>query len=147
MKLLGPVLKSLTWVGVTTLFGLLQLWLTFFKSLLVKTTIFPYEKILLDGVLLFFVTAVVTALTTDYYLSKIDYPKWLVGIVFGFYPLLIVIVSVGLFFLFLYEEIRNLDIFLVEDIEKAIMIMTSIYAIVVKLLEYSTFFDEEVEEG
>ncbi|HHF0484350.1 TPA: hypothetical protein ACPHR2_004336, partial [Vibrio antiquarius] len=57
--------KSVLWTLCTGFFGLLQLVFVVGTYLLTKNGTFPIDKILLDGSLLFFCTAVVAAVTTD----------------------------------------------------------------------------------
>lgn len=155
---LKAFVKSWSWVILTTVFGLLQLWLTLGSNLLVRTFNISYEKIFFDGVLLFFVTAVVSALVTDYYLSNLFYPRWATGILFGFFPSIIIVVSVWLFGICIGKEIQDIDLQVIKGLEYAVLFITLIYAVlfmtliytvIVKFLEFSYEEPkkEETEKG
>lgn len=140
LRVAKALFKSFVWIMLTILFGLLQLWLVLGSSLLIRTFNVSYEKIFLDGVLLFFVTAVVTALATDYYFSDRPYPGWAETIMFAFFPFVIIVLSVWLFGICLGREDLDIDIEGLKNVEYAVLFMTFIYAIVVKFIE---FFHEE----
>jgi len=134
--LLRSFMKSATWVFLTILFGLLQLWLAIGSSLIIKNFSITHDKIILDGVLLFFVTAVVVAITIDYYFSDNNYPRWAVGILFGFFPGIIVIISVWLFGICIGKSKTDLEMVTINSLEYAVLTMSFIYALIIKALEF-----------
>ncbi|EHV9723869.1 TPA: hypothetical protein NJ357_004451 [Vibrio parahaemolyticus] len=89
--------KSVLWTLCTGFFGLLQLVFVVGTYLLTKNGTFPIDKILLDGSLLFFCTAVVAAVTTDHHLGEYKVNKILSFILYTLVPIIILIVAIGIF--------------------------------------------------
>ncbi len=129
--------KSFIWILLIILFGLMQLWLRICSSYVRKDILFSFEKILLDGVIVFFVTAIITTITIDFYFSKKRvYPKWAVGFMFGLFPCIIVLASAWLFGICLGQGNEVLNTHVIKSIEYVIITMSFIYSIAVKILKF-----------
>ncbi|XLS30106.1 hypothetical protein ACJD0Z_04595 [Flavobacteriaceae bacterium M23B6Z8] len=128
--------KGFTWMILTILFGLLQLWLVLGRNLVVRKDILTYETIILDGVLLFFITAIVTTISVDYFHSNMNFSKRVVGFLFVLYPLLIILSSVSLFYMMLENSMDDLDFKTIESFQYALITMTVIYAISTKAFKF-----------
>ena len=68
--------KGINWLIFTSLFGLLQLFVIFFWTIL-RNKPFPLSQILADGSILFFACAIVASVIIDYGLSEVEFKrKW-----------------------------------------------------------------------
>jgi hypothetical protein len=128
--------KSLGWLLLTVGFGLLQLWLNITSSTIIKGVELNEGKILMDGVLLFFITALVTTITIDYYFAKLEYPKWAVGILFVLFPLLIILVSTWLYGMCFRKTYSDININTLKGYEYSLFVMTALYALFAKTLQF-----------
>lgn len=90
------VIKGINWLIFTSLFGLLQLLVIFFWTLL-RNKPFPLNQILADGSILFFACAIVASVIIDYGLSDKDFKSYL-GNLFVFFFALIIIFSSSLIY-------------------------------------------------
>ncbi|MBK5931291.1 hypothetical protein [Halochromatium salexigens] len=92
--------KSLYWSLLVALFGLLQLWLVFAYEGLTAQPL-GIERVMRDGVLLFFAVAVTIGLTLDFWFEAASDAQptpmglWIVT-AFVFYPLMILTLVVAL---------------------------------------------------
>lgn len=119
---------------MSAFFGLLQIWLTIGASFIIRD--FSYDDFFLNGSLLFFVTAIVTSLATDYYLSKRPYPELLETAAFTLFPGIIIIVSVWLFGVCLGKDSQEIYLPELRSTEYAILFMTGVYALAVKFFGF-----------
>lgn len=128
---------ALGWTVLSALFGLMHLILVVASTKLIVGSPPIGVGILLDGVLLFFATALVAALTIDYFFSKDqDYPKPVAGLLFCLYPALIIGVSIWLFGLCFGKTPQEVCVETLKNGTVAVVIMSLIYATVVKSLAF-----------
>ena len=132
-------IKSSIWLFFTLFFGLFQIWLILAKSYVVISEVFPFEELVKDGVLLFFVTAMVSSITLDYILSKGPSLNWNWFDVFMFvvYPFLIILICVSSFYVVYGEDVENININLLWGIQQLILYFTLLYAFIVKIYAFS----------
>jgi len=125
--------KSFFWAIGTIIFGLLQLWLVLGMTVYDKTKIFPFQEFLMDGALLFFVTAIIASVTIDYLLSKKNSCcKSLEIILFIVFPFIVLIFIVWLFSISHDKPIKDIEFELLYTTEQILLIITFIYSFVVK---------------
>jgi len=130
------LLKSSTWTLLTTFVGLLQVWISMALNCFTSIKI-SYGSIISNGSLLFFVAAIVTTITIDFYFSKIDLPKLTLGIMFCFFPIIILCITVAMIIIsFCNENYRIIDLENMTKVEYAIIFMTLLYAISGKYIVY-----------
>ncbi|HFG1897136.1 TPA: hypothetical protein ACGF3X_003596, partial [Vibrio cholerae] len=85
------IFSSCLWLVFTVFFGLLQLWLLLGYDQANNDFNLNTNKLILDGVLLFFCSALVASITIDYHFDKsMELPKWASGILFSFFPFIII---------------------------------------------------------
>lgn len=105
------------------------------------TSQFNYDKIILDGVLLFFSSALVAAIAVEYFFSRrLLYGKQLAGLLFFLVPI-IIIGTVAVLYALIYPTAPT-DLGLRERIrwlQVVILAVSCLYAILIKSL---TFFGE-----
>jgi hypothetical protein len=128
--------KGVSWMFLTTMFGLLQLWLILGHNLVVKEDILTYNQVLLDGFLLFFITAIVSTISVDFFLSDLVFSRIIVGLLFVLYPLVIMLMCVGLFYIGLDKSPIELELNTIEAVQFTLITMTIIYAISTKTLKF-----------
>ncbi len=63
---LVAVWKSFWWFIFTLFFGLLQIWYIVVRDFFQTTNLYPFEKFVTNGALLFFSVIVISSLTMDY---------------------------------------------------------------------------------
>ena len=120
--------KGFSWLILTILFGLLQLWWVIFYTSVHKELSFDLYKILEHGILLFFSTSLVTSVMIDFFLAKgAEYSRSIIGI-FVFFPILILMTSTLLFSILTFNTFADLNISLIHSIQFAILTMSIIYA-------------------
>lgn len=133
--------KGLLWTSFTVIFGLLQLWIVLANGAVITTYNVNFDRIILDGTLLFFTSAVVSSICTDYYLgNKCKLNKIASSIIYFIYPILVLICCVWLFSLNFSEHKNSLDITQIKNIQLTIIVSTILYAITTKAI---IFFQED----
>lgn len=128
--------KSLFWLLLTTFFGLLQLWLIFAYDYLTSQETLTYNSVLLNGSMIFFITAIVTTISVDFFLSKLKFSRFTETSLFVLFPVIIIISSIFLFCICLLKP-DVVDIKLLGSCEAALIIATIIYAVTTKTLKFS----------
>ncbi len=141
LKRLG---KSLTWLAFTVFFGLLfPIGLVWLDSYLTTPQYFSFNSFFKNGTLMFFVMAVVASITLDYHLSTQTFGqrKFLDGFLFTFFPFIIMVTCVALFYI-PYKEPNeeNINFELLYLIEKGILLFVFVYGFIVK---FNAFKDQE----
>jgi hypothetical protein len=138
-------LNSLIWILFTSFFGLIQVWFTIIVSYVRIDKIYSFSIALEDGSLLFFIMALVAAVTIDYFFSeeKGDYKK-LETFVFFITPMVISLLSTGLYVSLYTSDKDKLDIENFSKIQIGVIILAIIYAFSAKFL---MFFKEDKENN
>ncbi|MFL7010964.1 hypothetical protein [Enterovibrio norvegicus] len=131
-------LSSFLWLGLTAFFGLLQLWILLGYDRANQDFVLNADKLILDGVLLFFCSALVASITIDYHFDKVlELPKWASGILFSFFPFVIVGLSIWLFSTSHTTEATKLDLEFIKSLNFIVVSMTAIYTITTKSLSFN----------
>ncbi len=133
--------KSFLWTLCTGFFGLLQLIFVIVTYLLTQDGVFPLDKVLLDGSLLFFCTAVVAAITTDFHLGGYKLGKIRAFLLYTLVPLIILFVAIGVFSnsLSIHESQLDKDNFLTFQV--ALIVTTVAYSFCSKSMMF--FIDDK----
>ncbi|MDM8566565.1 hypothetical protein QUF74_13050 [Candidatus Halobeggiatoa sp. HSG11] len=131
------ILKSIFWIFLTLVFGLLQLWITLFlESNILQDVCFDdeVEKMIKSGAILFFSTAIVASLTIDYFLLRsADFSKSIVGINFVFIPAILLVCCISIFFMIKSEKMDNIHYDFLRNMEFLILLSTCVYAVNIKM--------------
>jgi tetratricopeptide (TPR) repeat protein len=132
------LVKSVIWIIGIFFLGLSPLWLFLLTDLVTPSNNFHIEKFIIDGSLLFFVTAIVSSITIDYLLSMKTVCCGLYEIIlFIIFPLLILSFCVALFYILYSTGINGIEeIKLLYSTQKGILFATFLYSFFVK---YHTF--------
>lgn len=140
-KLILALIKGMIWTLLTAMFGLIPVWLTFGISIITKNRDYSLSQAVQDGSLLFFVMAITTAITVDYYFSKdIDISGWVNKIMFTMYPFVIGIVITYLYSTLYLVSQPEIHVGIVSQIQYLLIAATLLYATIAK---YVMFLDEE----
>ncbi|MGB0385124.1 MAG: hypothetical protein ACPGWR_09900 [Ardenticatenaceae bacterium] len=138
------VIASLMWTLLTSLFGLTQVWVTIVVSYVRIDKSYSFWAAFQDGSLLFFVMALVTAITIDYNFSEnLQIPQALRSLVFTVTPLIIGILSIGVYVSLYTADEGQLDYESLANIQIIIIILTWLYALGAKFL---IFFNKEPDK-
>lgn len=145
---LKPLIKafiaSLMWTLLTSLFGLTQVWVTIIVSYIRIDKSYSFSTAFQDGSLLFFVMALVTAITIDYNFSEnLQIPQVLRSLVFTVTPLIIGILSIGVYVSLYTADKGEVDHESMANIQIIIIILTLLYALGAKLI---IFFNKEPDK-
>lgn len=133
--------KGLLWAGFTLLFGLLQLWVVLANDYVMVKHGFDFNEVLLNGTLLFFTSAVVSAICTDYYLGVTgDVSRVVGGLIYFIYPVLVLMLCIWLFSMSFSSQRGDVDIETIKNIQLSVIVMTAIYAVATKAM---MFFQED----
>lgn len=131
-------LSSFLWLGLTAFFGLLQLWILLGYDRANQDFVLNADKLILDGVLLFFCSALVASITIDYHFDKsLELPKWASGVLFSFFPFVIVGLSIWLFSTSHTTEATKLDLEFIKSLNYIVVTMTALYTITTKSLSFN----------
>lgn len=132
------IFSSCLWLMFTVFFGLLQLWLLLGYDQANSDFNLNTNKLILDGVLLFFCSALVASITIDYHFDKsMELPKWASGILFSFFPFIIIGLSIWLFTTSYTTPTEKIDFEFVTAINYVIVTMTAIYTVTTKSLTFN----------
>lgn len=131
--------KSILWTICTGFFGLLQLVFVIGTYILTKDGNFPMDKILLDGSLLFFCTAVVAAVTTDHHLGSYKINRVLSFILYTLVPFIILVMAIGIFSNSLTISSEQLDKSMFLKSQVALILTTIAYSFCTKSMMF--YFD------
>ena len=133
--------KGVLWTMFTVIFGLLQLWYVIANDFVITTYNLDFDKIIMDGTLLFFTSAVVSAICTDYYLGKkCELHKIAVSFIYFIFPLLVIMCCIWLFSLNFSSYKNYIDVKQITNIQISVIVMTVLYAVVTKAI---MFFQED----
>ena len=129
--------RGLLWTSCTLFFGLLQLWIVMGNGYLKENYTFPVVTLLIDGTLLFFASAVVASICTDYYLGKDhNLPILLSGFIYFLYPAIILIVCIWLFSSSFNSNAGDLNIEFMRAVQLTVLSMTIFYGLITKSIMY-----------
>jgi len=132
-KNLSLIGKSGIWFVLTLFVGLYQTWIKFITTLVDKETSFLFDTFITDGVLLFFCMVLISSLTIDYHFFRKTFHSELVNnTVFLFVPLFVCICCVVVFCACYYLPESRIDIYAVTIGELIILLLTAIYAVMIK---------------
>jgi len=125
--------KSGIWFVLTLFFGLYQTWIKFITTLMDKETSFLFKTFITDGVLLFFCMVLISSLTIDYhFFRKTFHSEFVNNILFLLIPLIVCIFCVVVFLACYYLPESRIDIYVVTIGEFIILLITAIYAVMIK---------------
>lgn len=132
---MGNLLKPLTWTLLTILFGLLQLWCVLLWSYLDQNGGASSLEIIKDCGLLFFCTAIMSAIALDYLTStKKTRNISLIGVIYILPPVLCLILSILIYAVFYYG---SPTISIATNFQFVIFAFCATYITVVKYLEFN----------
>lgn len=130
--------KSVLWFFPTLGVGLAQVWVMWLISLFVKTS-FSYEKIFLDGIVLFFSIVLISSLVIDYFIfgEKETSQHPLFRLLFSILPIALIGISLVIFAVCYLKsegqlEGKYFNIYPVIVIQWIILALTALYAITIK---------------
>lgn len=130
--------SSFLWLGLTVFFGLLQLWILLGYERANQDFVLNADKLILDGVLLFFCSALVASITIDYHFDKnLELPKWASGVLFSFFPFVIIGLSIWLFSTSYTTPKIKLDIEFIKGLNYIVVTMTALYTVTTKSLSFN----------
>lgn len=130
--------SSFLWLGLTVFFGLLQLWILLGYERANQDFTLNADKLILDGVLLFFCSALVASITIDYHFDKsLELPKWASGILFSFFPFVIIGLSIWLFSTSYTTTPAKLDIDFIKSLNYIVVTMSALYTVTTKSLSFN----------
>jgi hypothetical protein len=137
---LVAIWKSAWWFIFTLFFGLLQIWYIVVGDFFRITHLYPFEKFVIEGALLFFSVTVISSLTIDYIIFSRGIFSWNKNgytlFAFVLFPFLILISCIYLFGLCSSTPIEELNINTLFLAEMAIFMITFLYAMFIKSLAF-----------
>ncbi len=130
--------SSFLWLGLTAFFGLLQLWILLGYERANQGFVLNADKLILDGVLLFFCSALVASITIDYHFDKnLEIPKWASGVLFSFFPFVIIGLSIWLFSTSYTTPLSKLDVEFIKSLNYIVVTMSGLYTVATKSLSFN----------
>lgn len=137
MKGLAAIIDAISWTLFASFFGLLQLFFLMLYAAISKELVFDFNKILQDGVLLFFSSGLVVALPLDYYFSQtLSFPKRVEAILFYLLPGIVVILVTVLYSSLYRATPGDAEMAFVEVLQIGILTFSCIFAAIIKMLMF-----------
>jgi len=133
---------TIIWIFSTLIFGLLQLWIAIAVCFVNTNTCESYKQLFFDESPLFFISAIVSAICVDFWFSKLELPKLIVGVFFFFYPLVLIAFSIILYFL---QHAQNKGNYCI--LAFFLYGMTLLYILICKTITYYKEDQEESDNG
>lgn len=130
--------KSVSWYAGAIFFGQIQLWLVWVKSKgnLLTADDLTYNKILMDGYILFFCTGVTTSLGLDYWFNN-SYFKRNDSILYFIAPFIILLASIVIGSLIIGQDTQHANMPFIRLCHTFLIISTTFYIVTIKLKEFS----------
>ena len=114
----------------------MQIWFLYITSLIVKPYNFPIERIFLDGVLLFFSSTLIAAITIDYHVyPRRKRSKRFDWFLFSIFPILLLLSCTLIFSICIDKLATDIDMNVLASIELGIVSSSIIYAFVGKIYQ------------
>lgn len=135
--LIKAAIYSFSWTLLTAFFGLFQFWVTLGISAIIKTKHYSLADAIQEGSLLFFIMAVNTAITIDYYFIKdFKISPALERVIFNLLPSLILLIVIVLYvplYIVPYDEVDQLTLMIAHRI---VIGLIFIHAFIAKIMMY-----------
>jgi hypothetical protein len=136
-RVLKAAVKAITWTALTTALGLIQVWLTLFVVKLVPSKPFNLQRLLHDGVLLFFIMAIVATITIDFYHGKsFRLPLWIHGVLFAFVPFVTALFVAGTYAALFLADSSLVDAGVLVASQELALVLVVVYATGAKYLMF-----------
>ncbi|NET34617.1 MAG: hypothetical protein F6K19_21750 [Cyanothece sp. SIO1E1] len=134
----GPViwksfLKALFWLLINWFFGLFTLIVSIFFQSFIPNVAVTMEKVIEEGVLLFFCVAISAAAMVDYIFVKPKFPKY---IEFGFYacPFVCLVFSSLVFSQLFFHQNQSYNLDKLITVQTIIIVLTVFYCLGLKTI-------------
>lgn len=138
---LRSICLSAIWTSITIFFGLLQIWLLKFLSIFAQKYNPDISRILMDGSLLFFATALVSAIALDCHINRrVQLRRLYFSLLFTFIPIVFILGAVALYYLCMSSTLADINMDNLKLGEYALLICTVAYSLTAKSIQ---FFMEE----
>lgn len=135
VKLIKSFWHACRWTILVTSFGAFQVLIVWFFSFVIPEYPFRFDKILLDGVLLFFSVSMFVSVFLEFYLdNNINLPKTL-HLLFILIPLVSLVLS-ALSYAALVFQIDKIEIEALLQIQNLLLILCVGYRLVLKTIIY-----------
>ena len=133
---ISKLVKCSLWFVLTLAFSLSQNWRDFLSMIFVKQgQQIVFEDFILSGSLLFFSIVLISSLTIDHHFFR-NHTRYSSGVhffLFSLFPMFMFLMCLSLFFESQNNKPSNIDISALAMLEFALLLMTAIYAIAIKL--------------
>lgn len=135
------VQRSFSWTILTTLLGLIQLWITICVSYVLTHISYTMWDALQEGILLFFIMVMTTIITVDYHFTnELPVSQWITDVMFTLFPCLIGLFVSALYVTLYISDPSQVDRAALLLIQGVMIAFTIIYALISKAI---MFFYEE----
>ena len=133
--------KSLVWLVLILVFGLLQVWTLIAYDKAIISFSLDFKQLIIDGVFLFFSSAIVTSIALDYFFDKnVVFSKEMSGAMFSLFPLFIVGLTLLLYLSIHTTPAQDIDYSFISFSNKVIITMSVMYCFITKTI---LFLNEE----
>jgi hypothetical protein len=138
-KNLSLIGKSCGWFTLTLIVGLCQIWIILFVNVVQGNAGIPLQQLInefiVDGILLFFSIVLISSLMIDHYLFGKTPLDFKTKFMFSLFPLFLIVCCAILFVICYLKDsfVTPIDLEIIALSELAILAVTAIYAIVIKL--------------
>lgn len=134
----GALLKSSSWLIGSIIVGQLQLWVVWFRSsgTIISTDDLTYNKVLLDGYILFFCTGITTSLGLDYWFNNKFVTKR-ESLIYFLGPFVILTFALLIGSSFIGQDPKEIKMNFIRWMHSFLIAITTLYILLLKANEFS----------
>ena len=125
---------SFIWMLLTAFFGLFKILLDLLLSFISHKP-FEFNSYFLEGILLWFITAIIAAVLIDFWMSTNNFNKLVVILLMGLFPLILFVTSIVTLYEMNKEYIANIDNLI--TVQSALLFSTFLYVIIAKAIQFN----------
>ena len=126
------IFRSFFWLILSAIFGQLQLWVVWgSNSLTVNPNMLTYDKVILDGYILFFCTGITASLALDYYFDN-RITKRGEQLIYSLFPIVVVLLGVLIGTNLLGKDPKQVNLEGIKFFHIWLMGLTSVYVVTIK---------------
>jgi hypothetical protein len=129
--------KSILWFTLTLTIGLCQVWINLLLIYAEGSALKPMlDRLILEGVFLFFSIVLTVSLLIDHYLFGKTSPNFFINFIFSYLPWVVIIMPCVALYVKFYEREHLENIFPLMWSEGWLLLLTAIYAISIKFFHF-----------
>lgn len=130
--------KSLLWLILTISVGLVQIWMVLLLKLFDKSIVFSEDKLILDGTLMFFSSALIASITIDFKMEHKEKVSKTANELLNIFPFLVLGFTAMIYPLLLATDQQHISVINLKRGEIVILLASIFYAFGIKCIQFSS---------